>query len=446
MERNGYLRRMKNIDTLLHAKWVIPVEGDNTCLEQHSIAIHEERILDVLPSHEARKRYNAQTENDYSQHALIPGLVNAHTHAAMSLFRGIADDLPLMDWLQNHIWPAETKWVNEAFIQLGTELAIAEMLRGGTTCFNDMYFCPDVAARVASKAGIRATVGLIVLDFPTIWARDANEYIDKGLEVHDIYRNNELINTAFAPHAPYTVSDEPLKKIRMLADELDMPIHMHIHETAHEVSESVEKSGVRPLKRLADLGLISPYLVAVHMTQLEAGEIEQLAASGSHVIHCPESNLKLASGFCPVSQLLDAGINVALGTDGAASNNDLDMFSEMRTAALLAKGVSSDATALPAHRALEMATLNGAKALGLDKNIGSLVKGKLADIVAVNFDTIETTPVYDPVSHLVYCCNRSQVSDVWVAGKHVMKNRVLTTLDIDQIKRATSDFCEKIKH
>jgi len=441
-----YLRRMKNIDTLLHARWVIPVEGEKNCLEQHSIAIHEERILEVLPTNEAKQRYSTQTENNYPTHALIPGLVNAHTHAAMSLFRGMADDIALMDWLQNHIWPAETKWVNEAFVQLGTELACAEMLRGGTTSFNDMYFFPDVAARVASKAGIRATVGLIVLDFPTVWARDADEYIDKGLEVHDVYRNDELINTAFAPHSPYTVSDEPLEKIRMLADELDRPIHMHVHETAHEVNEAVENTGTRPFKRLADLGLVSPNLMAVHMTQLKAEEIEQLAASGSHVVHCPESNLKLASGFCPLGKLLSAGVNVALGTDGPASNNDLDMFSEMRTAALLAKGVSDDATVVPAQQALEMATLNGAKALGLDKKTGSLVAGKFADIVAVNFDTIETTPVYDPVSHLVYCCNREQVSDVWIAGKHVMKERILTTLDTHQIKQAAIDIAERIKH
>lgn len=437
---------MKNIDTLLHARWVIPVEGEKTCLEQHSIAIHEERIVDVLPSQQARERYRAQTESDYPQHALIPGLVNAHTHAAMSLFRGLADDIALMDWLQNHIWPAETKWVNEEFVQLGSELAIAEMLRGGTTCFNDMYFCPDVTARVSSKAGIRATVGLIVLDFPTMWAQNANEYIDKGLEVHDVYRSDELINTAFAPHSPYTVADQPLEKVRMLADELDIPIHMHVHETAHEIDEAVKNTGARPLHRLTDLGMVSPYLMAVHMTQLEPHEIEQLASSGSHVIHCPESNLKLASGFCPVSKLLDAGVNVALGTDGAASNNDLDMFGEMRTAALLAKGIASDATVVPAHQALEMATLNGAKALGLDKKTGSLVTGKFADIVAVNFDTIETTPVYDPVSHLVYCCNREQVSDVWVAGKQVMKNRILATLDTDLIKQAAKDFSEKIKH
>ncbi len=435
---------MKNIDTLLHARWIIPVDDDNNCLADHSIAIHEERILEILPTDKAKESYQAQTEIDYSDHTLIPGLINAHTHAAMSLFRGLADDLSLMDWLNNHIWPAENKWVNEEFVQLGTELACAEMLRSGTTCFNDMYFFPDITARVANKTGIRASVGLIALDFPTIWARDADEYIEKGLIVHDEYRGNELINTAFAPHAPYTVSDQPLEKIRTLADELDLPIHMHIHETAHEVDEAVEKTGKRPLQRLTELGLISPNLVAVHMTQLEADEIAQLAAASSHVVHCPESNLKLASGFCPVKQLLDAGINVALGTDSAASNNDLDMFGEMKTAALLAKGVSGDATAVPAHQALIMATINGAKALGISDKTGSLSVGKYADLIAVDFSSIEASPVYDPISHLVYCCGREQVSDVWVAGKHVMKNRTITTLEIDRIKQAANEFSAKL--
>ncbi|MCK4705127.1 MAG: TRZ/ATZ family hydrolase [Gammaproteobacteria bacterium] len=435
---------MKNIDTLLHARWIIPVDGNERCLVDHSIAIHEERILDILPGDKAKQTYQAQTEINYSNHALIPGLINAHTHAAMSLFRGLADDLALMDWLNNHIWPAESQWVNEDFVQLGTELACAEMLRGGTTCFNDMYFFPDVAARIAHKAGMRATVGLIALDFPTIWARDADEYIDKGLIVHDEYRGNELIDTAFAPHAPYTISDQPLQKIRMLADELDLPVHMHIHETAHEVDEAVKNTGKRPLQRLADLGLISPNLVAVHMTQIEPDEIDQLAAAGSHIVHCPESNLKLASGFCPVKQFLDAGINVALGTDSASSNNDLDMFSEMRTAALLAKGVSGDATAVPAHQALTMATLNGAKALGISDKTGSLSIGKYADLIAVDFSSIESTPVYDPISHLVYCCGREQVSDVWIAGKHIMKNRTITTLDIDRIRKAANEFSAKL--
>ncbi len=435
---------MTHIDTLLQARWLIPVNPAHDCLEHHTIAIDDGRIVDILPNDQAILQYSAKNRIAYPEHALMPGMINSHTHAAMSLFRGLADDLALMDWLQNHIWPAEQKWVNEAFVQTGTELAIAEMLRCGTTCFNDMYFYPDVSARVASRVGIRACVGLIVLDFPTVWASNADEYIDKGTALRDQYRDDALIRTAFAPHAPYTVSDAPLQKIRTLADELDVPVHMHVHETAFEVADAVKQSGKRPLQRLQELDLLSPNLLAVHMTQLLDSEITALAEAGSHVVHCPESNLKLASGFCPVAKLLAAGVNVALGTDGAASNNDLDMFGEMRTAALLAKGVANDATALPAHQALEMATINGARALGIDSVTGSLEVGKQADIIAVDLSAIETTPMFDPISHLVYCTGRNQVSDVWVAGKHLMKQRVLTSLDIVTISTAARELAARI--
>ena len=435
---------MTAIDTLLHARWILPVSEGDPCLLDHSIAIHEDRIVDILPTQTAKSRYRAALERDYSDHALIPGLINAHTHAAMSLFRGLSDDIALMDWLQNHIWPAESRWVNEDFVQCGTELAIAEMLRSGTTCFNDMYFFPDITARVAKKAGIRACVGLIVIDFPTVWASNADEYIEKGIAVHDSFRNDDLVVTGFAPHAPYTVSDRPLEKIRSFAHEMDIPITMHVHETEHEVEEAVAKTGTRPLRRLYELGLLNPSLLAVHMTQLLPDEIEAVANSGCHIVHCPESNLKLASGFCPVSALLDHGINVALGTDGAASNNDLDMLGEMRCAALVAKGVAADPTALPATAALRMATINGAIALGIDDRVGSLETGKQADIVAINMNSIETTPLYDPVSHLVYSCSREQVSDVWIAGRHVLKNRVLTGLDEDAIRSQAHEWSLKI--
>ena len=442
---SGYLRRMKNIDTLLHARWILPVTEGDPCLEDHSIAIHEERIIEILPSTDARKQYQATIELDYDSHALIPGLINTHTHAAMSLFRGLADDIALMDWLHNHIWPAEARWVNEEFVQSGTELAVAEMLRSGTTCFNDMYFFPDITARVAKNAGIRSCVGLIVIDFPTVWAGNADEYLEKGIAVHDTYRNDDLVNTTFAPHAPYTVSDEPLEKIRSYAHEMDIPITMHVHEAAFEIQQAVEKDGRRPLQRLNDLGLVSPALLAVHMTQVENSELDQLAESGSHIVHCPESNLKLASGFCPVADCLDRGINVALGTDGAASNNDLDMLAEMRSAALLAKGVAGDPTAVPASEALRMATINGARALGIDDRVGSLETGKDADIVAVHMDCIETAPVYDPVSQLVYSSGREQVSDVWVAGQHLLKNRVLTGIDESSIRLQANQWRDKIR-
>jgi len=436
---------MKKIDTLLHARWVIPVDEKHSCLEDHSIAIDDGKILDILPTQQAKARYQANTVGNHEQHALIPGLINSHTHAAMNLFRGLADDLHLMDWLENHIWPAEAKHMNEAFVHTGTELAIAEMLRSGTTCFNDMYFYPDITAKVATDIGIRASVGLILIDFPTVWANNSDEYIDKGLAVFDHYKGSNLIKTAFAPHAPYTVSDKPLKQIRTLSDELEISVHMHIHETAFEVEQAVKNTGKRPLQRLHELGLISPGLQAVHMTQLLDDEIELLAANASHVVHCPESNMKLASGICDVNKLSKAGINVALGTDSSSSNNDLDMFGEMRSAALLAKISTMDATTLPAEQVLQMATINGAKALGIDEFTGSLEAGKSADIVAVNFDSIETLPVYNPVSHLVYCCSRENVSDVWVAGKQLLTDNSLNTIDTVKLKQDCIRISDEIR-
>lgn len=435
---------MTAVDTLIHSRWIAPVEPAATLLEHHSLVIHEGRILDILPTGQALTTYTASVEHSLDRHLLIPGLINAHTHAAMSLLRGLADDLPLNDWLNDHIWPAESRWVNEEFVHDGTQLAMAEMLRCGTTCFNDMYYFPDITARVAASCGMRASVGLIVLDFPTVWAHDADEYISRGLAVHDQYRGDPLIKTLFAPHAPYTVSDKPLEHIRVLADELDIGIHMHVHETVDEVDKAIELTGKRPLQRLQDLGLLSPAMLAVHMTQLSAEEISLYAASGGHVVHCPESNLKLASGFCPAQALHAAGINIALGTDGAASNNDLDMLGEMRTAALLGKAVSDDASALPAHTILEMATLNGARALGIDADAGSLLRGKWADITAVCLDTIESQPVYNPVSQLVYACGREQVTDVWVAGRQLLKDRRLTTLDDNDILERTRDWRARI--
>jgi 5-methylthioadenosine/S-adenosylhomocysteine deaminase len=420
---------MTSADTLIHARWVIPVEPAGKVLEHHSVAISAGRITEVLPTAGARERFQAAEVVELPRHALIPGLVNAHTHSAMSLMRGLADDLPLMQWLQDHVWPAEAKHVSAEFCQDGVELAAAEMLRGGITCFSDMYFFPEVTAQAAARIGLRACVGLIVLDFPTVWAQSPDEYLDKGLSVHDAYRDHPLVRTMFGPHAPYTVSDKPLERVRVLAAELDIPIQMHVHETAHEVEMALSQSGKRPLQRLNDLGLLSPSFMAVHMTQLTDEEIALCAGTGTSVVHCPESNLKLASGFCPVAKLLDAGVNVAIGTDGAASNNDLDLFAETRTAALLAKAVSGNAAAVPASQALRMATLGSAAALDLDDEIGSLQPGKWADLCAIELDTLETQPLYDAVSQIVYAGSRHQVSDVWVAGRRLLHNRALVTID-----------------
>jgi len=436
---------MNHVELLIHASWVIPIEPVNTVLENHAIAIQDGKIVDILPSDLASSSYQADLVLDKKGHTLLPGLINSHGHAAMSLMRGLADDLPLMQWLNKHIWPAEQAHISRDFVHHGTDLAVAEMLRGGTTCFNDMYFYPDETAKRAEAAGMRAVVGLIVIDFPTIWAKDADEYIHKGLDVHDQFRHDGLITTAFAPHSPYTVSNEPLQKVAMYAEELDIPIHIHLHESEDEIKQGLEQYANRPIERLAELGLLSEHTVAVHMANLTDSDIELYAGSGGSVVHCPESNLKLASGFSPVEKMSQAGINIAIGTDGAASNNDLDMFGEMRTAALLAKGIAADARAIKAFKALEMATINGARALGLGDLCGSLVKGKAADIVAINLETIETQPLYNPISQIVYAVGRHLVSDVWVAGEHLLKERVLTRMDEEQILGNAKEWQQRLK-
>ena len=435
---------MQKVDEIILARWVIPVEPEASLLEQHGIAIDSGKIVAIAPQDDLQQHYTSGHTTQLQSHALIPGLINTHTHAAMSLMRGLADDLPLMTWLNEHIWPAEEKWVGKDYVRQGSEHAIAEMIRSGTTCFNDMYFFPDVTAAVASTAGMRACVGLIVIDFPSAWASDWQDYIDKGIPIRDQYRDDELITTAFAPHAPYSVSDEPLKRIQILADETDAQIHMHVHETRDEIDQGLSKHGNRPLRRLASLNMLSPSLIAVHMTQLEDDELPQFAVSGSHVVHCPQSNMKLASGFCPVQKLIDAGVNVALGTDGAASNNDLDMLGEMQTAAMLGKAVANDAAAISAETALRMATINGARALGIDDITGSLSVGKAADITAINLGDLETQPMYNPLSQIVYAADRKQVSDVWINGRRVLNNRILTTLDSEKILHNASSWQEKI--
>ncbi|HLB30667.1 MAG TPA: TRZ/ATZ family hydrolase [Gammaproteobacteria bacterium] len=426
-------------DTLLCARWIVPVEPADSILEHHTIVIREGNIQTLLPTEEALAQFSSCPDIQYlDDHVLIPGLINAHTHSAMTLFRGIADDLPLMVWLNEHIWPAEQRWVNPEFAADGTRLAIAEMIRSGTTCLSDMYFHPDITAEVVVETGVRVLLGLIVIDFPTPWAANPGEYFEKAIAVHDRFKHYPLIRTAFAPHAPYTVGDESLSRIATLAEELDIPIHMHLHETRNEIEQHLEQHGVRPLQRLERLGLLGPRLNAVHMTQIDRGEFAPLKAQGVHVVHCPESNLKLASGFCPVQELLDQGVNVALGTDGAASNNDLDMLGEMRTAALLGKGLAGDPQALSARQVLRMATINGAKALAIDDITGSLEPGKAADIVAINLDAPETRPVYDAISQVIYSASRNQVTDVWVAGRQLLKQRELLTIDIDRLMQKTS--------
>ncbi len=422
-----------NIDLLIKARWIIPIIPENRILENCALAIHEGKILAIIPAEGSEQRYRAREVVSLGSHVVIPGLINAHCHAAMSLLRGYADDHPLHTWLNDHIWPAESRWVSEEFVRDGSDLAIAEMIKTGTTCFSDMYFFPEQAAQACLDARIRCQLAFPILDFPTAWGLGPDEYINKGLGLHDTFRSNHLINVAFGPHAPYTVSDGPLQKIATLAHEMDMPIHIHLHETAQEVNDSLKQYGCRPAQRLMDMGLLSPLAQTVHMTQIDDSDLCLLQSSGAQVIHCPESNLKLASGFCPVDRLLKAGVNVAIGTDGAASNNDLDLFSEVKTAALLAKAVAGDATALGAHTALRMATLNGAKALGLEEQIGSLEIGKFADVIAIDLAELAMQPVYNPASQLVYTHSGQAVTHVWVEGRCLLKNRELLTLNEREI-------------
>lgn len=435
---------MASQDTLIHARWIAPVDGRQRLLEKHAVVVRNDCIESILPSHEAESRYPDATVINRPRHLLIPGLINAHTHAAMSLMRGVANDLALMPWLQNHIWPLEAQFLSRAFVADGTDLALAEMIRCGTTCFNDMYFFPEVTAERAASAGMRASIGMILIDFPTAWATTVDEYLDKGLALHDAWKHHDRIQTTFAPHAPYTVSDEPLQKVRTYADEMDVRIHMHIHETAGEVDPATLDGKPRPLARLDELGLLTPNLLAVHMTQLTDDEIARCATSGVHIIHSPESNLKLASGLCPVQKLLDGGINIALGTDGVASNNDLDMIGEMRSAALVGKIAAHDAAAVGADSVLEMATLAGARALGIEEATGSIEVGKAADFCTVNLDELETRPIFDPIATLVYSACRHQVTDTWVAGRPLMSGRQLTTLDVDSLRQSSDRWKHRL--
>ena len=416
---------MSTSSCLIHARWVLPVEPEGVVLEHHSVAVRDGRIEAVLPSPEASARFDAYESFELGEHLLIPGLINAHTHAAMSLMRGLADDLPLMRWLEDHVWPAEKRHASPQFVRDGTLLACAEMLRAGITCFNDMYFFPEAAVEAALAAGLRVAAGLIVFDFPTAYAADPDDYLRKGLALRDKYREQPLVTFCLAPHAPYTVSDATFRKVATLAAELDLPVHVHLHETRDEIARSLAEHGCRPMERLRRLGFLGPSLLAVHAVHLEKPEIDLLARHGSSVAHCPSSNLKLASGFAPAEALRRAGVNLCLGTDGAASNNRLDLLNEMRTAALLAKAVANDAQAFPAHAAIRAATLAGAQALGIASTTGSIEIGKAADLAAVALRGPELSPCYDPASHLVYAAGREHVSHVWVNGVLQLRDGVL---------------------
>ncbi len=432
------------VELLIKARWIAPVDPPGL-LPDHALAVTDGRIAAILPTAEAERSIEARQTIELPTHLLIPGLVNAHTHAAMTLLRGYADDLPLDVWLQRYIWPAEARWVSADYVRDGTLAASAEMLAGGTTTFADMYFFPEAAIEAALTLGQRIVSGIIVIGLPSSYATDAQQYLDKGLAINDRYRAHPLVSFMFAPHAPYTVDESTLKKIASYVGEIGLPLQIHLHETVQEVHDSIAQHGTRPLAHLLKLGLLGPGFSAVHMTQVENEDIELLARHQASVIHCPESNLKLANGFCPIKRLQDAGVNIALGTDGAASNNDLDLIGEMRSAALLAKGVANDPTALSAPAALHAATLGGARALGQDAHIGSLTPGKWADLAAVNLEATRLRPIHDPLSQLVYACTADNVSDVWVAGKQRVRDGCVTGLDENALRTRLDTWGTRIR-
>ncbi len=434
----------ENIDLLIEARWIAAVDPD-IVLKNHAVAVHNGQIVALLPTSEARLRFKAAEHVTLDEHILIPGLVNLHTHAAMTLLRGIADDLPLMEWLQKHIWPAEAEHISAKFVYDGTRLACAEMLKGGITCFNDMYFYPEAAASAAAEFGMRAMIGITAIEFPTPYASDADDYLNKGLAIREQWLDNPLIGFCLAPHAPYTVSDATFERVLTLSAQLNLPIHCHIHETRHEVEESQAQYQQAPIERLKQLGLLGPGFIGVHGVHLTESELTLIAATGSSMAHCPTSNLKLASGFAPVARMQQLGINVGLGTDGAASNNRLDLFGEMRLAALIAKGSTADAAVLPAREVLRMATLNGAIALGLADKIGSITPGKAADLCAVNLGNLETKPCFDPISHLIYVAGREAVSHVWVAGKCCVDHKKLTNSGLNDLDSAIALWQNKLE-
>lgn len=436
---------MEKIDQLIHAKYIITCEDKNRIFEEHALAVKDGKILAIVPSKEAKTTYQANTESHYTSHAIMPGFINSHTHLAMNLLRGFADDLELMDWLNNYIWPAEGKWVSNEFVYDASRLAMAEMIRGGTTCFNDMYFYFNTTAKAAEEIGIRAHIGMHIIGVPTAWAQTIDENFSKAIEFYQQYKNNPFVTPTMSPHSTYTLSIDDLVRCKNLADEYKLKINIHLQESPAEINQSMQQHGKRPLQRIHEIGMVTPNLIAIHMTQIDDNDFAILKKNKPSLVHCPESNLKLVSGACPVEKLHQLGINVALGTDGAASNNDLDMIGEIRTAAFIGKITANDPKAVSAENVLKMATINGAKALGIDHLTGTLTPGKSADFIAINLEQIETVPLYHPLSQIVYAASREQITDVWVKGKQLLKNRQLQTVDEKELINKAQSWRNKIK-
>lgn len=437
---------MQFVDTIIHAKWIYTGEIHSPILENHAVIIHEGKILDIVHTNNLKNTYASSKIQHFPKHIITPGLINAHTHIGMNYFRGLSDDRALMEWLTQYIFPAEKKWLSHDLVYDASLFAIAEMIRSGTTCFNDMFYFPLATAQAVEQSGIRAFMGMHFIDFPTNWTATLDETIDRCLEFYQQYKHHPHITPTLAPHAPYTISDETFLRVKDLSEKYHLKINLHLHETQDEIKQSLETYHCRPTQRLEKLGLLSPQLMAIHSVHLNHEDLELYQKYGVQMIHCPESNMKLASGIAPIIPCKQLGINVALGTDSVASNNDLDMFGEMRSAALLAKVSTLDPTSLNAAEAFEMATLNGAKVLGAEQKIGTLTQGKAADFIAIQLDNLETLPVYHPIAQIIYAASRHQVTDLWVSGNQLMKNRSLITLDEESIAEKARYWGNKILH
>lgn len=436
---------MQSVDTIINAKWVLPIAPHNCVLQNHSVVIHDGVILECLPTKDCASKYLCDNTRHLMAHIVMPGLINNHTHSPMNLFRGLADDIPLMTWLQEHMWPAESAVIDNDNTETGCALAIAEMIRGGTTCFNDHYLFPQAIAKASATIGMRSAVGLLVTKIANQYAQGEQETLQMASQALEAGPPSSLVNWTLAPHSPYSLSDRAFEEIRNLSQRYNAPVHIHLHETGGEVTQSINEFGCRPIERLRRLGLINSKLIAVHCVHLTDEEIELLHECDSHVVHSPQSNLKLGSGIAPMSQLYERGVNITIGTDGAASNNDLDMFSEMQTASLLAKGASQNPATLKAQHVLEMCTINAARSLGIDTKVGSIEAGKEADLIAIKTDDYWQTPIFNPFAHLVYSTNRLSVTDTWVRGKALMENQKLMTIDVDSLMSKARPLLEKIK-
>ena len=434
---------MQNVEILIHAGHVLV--NSNMVLENHTLAVSEGKIIAILPQSEAKKTYMAKETLNLPQHLLMPGLVNAHTHISMNLLRGLADDLKLLTWLQDHIWPAEAAVISPEFVRDGALLAMAELIRGGVTTFNDNYFYMKDLAEVVNQVGMRAVLAECFFKFSTPWSPTPDASFARSEELISFCKTTKTIYPAIFPHAPYSTDVPLLERLSAFAKKHDLLIHTHLMESQMEIDESIKEYGKRPIKLWHELGLIHDKTIAVHMTHVNDEDLDIILKAGASTVHCPESNMKLASKVSPIQKMLDMGINVALGTDGAASNNDLDMFGEMKSAAFLSKVSTDNPESLNAQTVIEMATLNGAKALHLDHEIGTLEVGKAADMIAIDFATLETQPCYAVVPQLVYNVPRHNVTHVWVNGKMLMDNRKLTTIDETALMQKTRNWQAKLK-